>query len=83
MSTFKSKSNSLEALVRTALLNGELAPGVAKQINGYREGLLPRDEKRLLTILDDAIADGFVTVIQPLTQTATVMQTVSRTALSA
>ena len=63
MSNFKSsksKSNCLESLVRTAMTNGELAPGVAAQINQYRSGRLSCEERRLLAILDDAIADGCI-----------------------
>lgn len=60
MSNFKSKSNGLESLVRTAMVNGELAPGVAAQVNRYRKAKLSCEEQRLLCILDDAIADGCV-----------------------
>lgn len=58
--TSKSVADSLESLVRTAMTNGELAPGVAAQINKYRVGRLSCEERRLLAILDDAIADGCV-----------------------
>lgn len=58
--TSKSTANSLESLVRTAMTNGELAPGVAAQIGQYRSGRLSCEERRLLAILDDAIADGCV-----------------------
>ena len=58
--TSKSKANDLESLVRIAMSNGELAPGVAAQINQYRSGRLSCEERRLLAILDDAIADGCV-----------------------
>jgi len=64
MSNFKSKSNGLESLVRTAMLNGELAPGVAAQINNYRKLQLSCEEQRLLYILDDAIADGCIVPIE-------------------
>ena len=64
MSNFKSNSNGLESLVRTAMLNGELAPGVAAQVNGYRSGKLNCEERRLLAILDDAISDGCVVPIE-------------------
>jgi hypothetical protein len=68
MSNFKSsklnapslKSNGLESLIRTAMLNGELAPGVAAQIGCYRTGKLSCEERRLLAILDDAMSDGYV-----------------------
>lgn len=65
MSNFKSsskasRSNSLESLVRTAMANGELAPGVAAQISQYRSGNLSCGDRRLLAILDDAIADGCI-----------------------
>ena len=75
MSNFKSSSNSkssgkssrgndLESLVRIALTNGELAPGVAAQIGQYRNGKLNCEERRLLAILDDAIADGCVVPVE-------------------
>ncbi len=76
MSNYKSRSNGLELLVRTALMNGELAPGVAMQIDRYREGNLSSVERRLLAILDDAISDGCIvpieisTVIVPARQKA-------------
>ena len=59
-SSFKSRSNSLELLVRTAVLNSELAPGVAAQIQQYRIGKLTCEERRLLAVLDDALAAGHV-----------------------
>ena len=59
-SSFKSRSNSLDLLVRTAVLNSELAPGVAAQIQQYRTGKLTCEERRLLAVLDDAIAGGHV-----------------------
>lgn len=62
-STFKSKPNSLETLVRIALTNRELAPGVAKQINHYRAGSLSTEQNRLLSILTDAIEDDVITII--------------------
>jgi len=46
------------------MTNGELAPGVALQINRYRSGKLSCEERRLLAILDDAIADGCITPIE-------------------
>ncbi|MGB7247486.1 MAG: hypothetical protein WBC73_01005 [Phormidesmis sp.] len=64
MSSFKSNSSSLESLVRIAVANGELAPGVAAQINRYRTGKLTCEEHRLLAILDDAIADGCIAPIE-------------------
>ncbi|KPQ35113.1 MAG: hypothetical protein HLUCCA11_11885 [Phormidesmis priestleyi Ana] len=72
MSNFKSsaikssvsRSSGLESLVRIAMTNGELAPGVALQINRYRSGKLSCEERRLLAILDDAIADGCITPIE-------------------
>ncbi len=62
-SDFKSKANGLESLVRTALTNGELAPGVAVQISRYRNAKLSCEDRRILAILDDAIAEGCVTAI--------------------
>lgn len=71
MSNFKSsraksnlKSNGLEALVRTAMLNGELSPGVASQIERYRTGKPSCEERRMLAILDDAISDGCVIPVE-------------------
>ena len=55
-----SSENSLEFLVRTAMTNRELAPGVAAQIGRYRNGKLSCEDRRILAILDDAIADGCV-----------------------
>lgn len=60
MSNFKSRATGLESLVRTAMNNGELAPGVAAQVDGYRTSRLTCEEKRLLAILDDAIASGCI-----------------------
>ena len=64
MSNFKSKSKGLESLVRTAMTNGELAPGVAAQISRYRTAKLTCEEQRLLTILDDAISVGCICPIE-------------------
>lgn len=64
MSNFKSNSKGLELLVRTAMLNGELAPGVAAQVNCYRKIKLSCEEQRLLAILDDAIVDGCIKPIE-------------------
>ncbi|MEO1592334.1 MAG: hypothetical protein AAFU71_13745 [Cyanobacteria bacterium J06632_22] len=56
--------NNLEFLVRTAITNGELSPGVAAEISRYRaSSQLSADATRYLAILDDAIADG---CIQPI-----------------
>ena len=60
-----SKRDNLESLVRTALLHKELAPGVAKQINVYRSEKLDGYKQRLLAILDDAIANKHIVIIQP------------------
>ncbi|MEO0395005.1 MAG: hypothetical protein ACFB14_04095 [Leptolyngbyaceae cyanobacterium] len=55
---------SLEVLVRTALLHGELAPGVAIAIEQYRvEKRLTITEQRQLAILDSAIADGCILAV--------------------
>ncbi|MBE9060017.1 hypothetical protein [cf. Phormidesmis sp. LEGE 11477] len=51
---------ALELLVRTAITHRELSPGVAAQIDRYRSGQLTCRERRLLAILDDAIAGGHV-----------------------
>ncbi|MEM9948713.1 MAG: hypothetical protein AAF810_21990 [Cyanobacteria bacterium P01_D01_bin.36] len=69
-------SKSLEALVRTALFHGELAPGVAKQIEAYRVDSISRKEARLLEILDDVITDGLVKII-PATNQPTIQTTVA------
>lgn len=51
----------LEVLVRTALLHGELSPGIAMAIASYRASpRLTATEKRQLEILDQAIADGCI-----------------------
>ena len=63
-STVKSSAASLESLVRTAMMNGELAPGVAAQISCYRKGALSCEERRMLAILDDAINDGCVVPVE-------------------
>lgn len=72
MSNFKSvksNSNGLESLVRTAMTNRELAPGVAVQVSRYRAAKLTCQERRLLAILDDAIADGCISVVElPIVQ---------------
>ena len=58
--------NNLEVLVRTALIHGELSPGVAKAINYYRaKPSLTAVEQRQLEILDSAIADASVVSVQP------------------
>ncbi len=71
MSNFKlssakstARSNELESLVRTAMLNGELSPGVAAQVEQYRAGKPSCEERRMLAILDDAIADGCVIPVE-------------------
>ena len=46
------------------MTNGELAPGVAAQISGYRKGRLSCEEQRMLAILDDAIEDGCVVPVE-------------------
>ncbi|MGB5915030.1 MAG: hypothetical protein WBG63_09195 [Phormidesmis sp.] len=64
MSNYKFRANGLESLVRTAITNGELAPGVATQINHYRNSELSSEGQRLIAILDDAISDGCVVPIE-------------------
>ncbi|MEO1637606.1 MAG: hypothetical protein AAFS04_21335 [Cyanobacteria bacterium J06631_9] len=64
MSNFKSKSKGLESLVRTAIINGELAPGVAAQVNHYRKAAISCEEQRLLAILDDAISTGCIIPVE-------------------
>lgn len=64
MSNFKSQASGLESLIRTAMMNGELSPGVAARINHYRRGRLSCEDQRLLAILDDAIGDGCVVPIE-------------------
>ena len=72
----------LQTLVRVALHNRELAPGVAKQINLLRATLLPATEKRLLAVLDDAIASGLITVIEPVNHQPTLLSAHTPTILS-
>lgn len=51
----------LEVLVRTALLHGELSPGIARAIASYQaKPRLTTVEKRQLEILERAIADGCI-----------------------
>ena len=70
VSNFKGKANSLESLVRTAMTNGELAPGVAAQVGRYRNGKLSCEDRRILAILEDAIAEGCVVSIEvPIAET--------------
>ncbi|MGB3300881.1 MAG: hypothetical protein WBA76_21655 [Phormidesmis sp.] len=65
----KRRADSLEFLVRTAMTNGELSPGVAAQIDRYRQGTLSCEDRRMLAILENAIADGCVIPIEmPLLQ---------------
>lgn len=64
ISDSKGRANGLESLVRTALTNGELAPGVAAQVSRYRNGKLSCEDRRILAILDDAIAEGCVVCIE-------------------
>ncbi|MEL6470088.1 MAG: hypothetical protein AAFQ74_10200 [Cyanobacteria bacterium J06623_4] len=46
------------------MANGELAPGVAAQVNRYRKSKLSCEERRLISILDDAISDGCIIPIE-------------------
>ncbi len=59
-----SKAVDLEALVRTAIAHKELSPGVAAQINQYRNGKLTCKERRVIAVLDDAIASGCIVPIE-------------------
>ena len=70
---------NLQTLVRTALHNRELAPGVAKQINLLRATLLSATEKRLLAVLDDAIANGLIAVIESADRTQAIQPISTRT----
>lgn len=63
-SSFSSKSINLESLIRTAIAHKELSPGAAMQINQYRNGKLTCKERRMVAILDDAIANGCVVPIE-------------------
>ena len=74
MSMINTHSVSLETLVRTALRNGELAPGVAKQIDLFRTSLASQEDKRLLAVLDDAIANGLIAVIELISSQPTLNQ---------
>ena len=66
MPSLNDRKIDLQTLVRIALHNRELAPGIAKQINLLKVTPLPATEKRLLAVLDDAIANGLITVIEPV-----------------
>ena len=56
--------NKLEFLVRTAITNGELSPGIAAEIARYRASAkLPAEAIRYLAILDDAISDGCIQLV--------------------
>lgn len=59
------KAKKLESLVRIAIMHKELSPGVAAQINQCRNGKLTCKERRIMAILDDAIASGHVVPIAP------------------
>ncbi len=63
-SSFSPGAKDLESLVRIALQNRELAPGVAAQIDCYRTGRATCEEQRLLAVLDDAIAHGCVVPVE-------------------
>lgn len=75
MPSLHARNLNLQALVRTALQNRELAPGVAKRIEFFRSTILSTAEKRLLAVLDDAIADGFITIIEPATNQPAIQST--------
>lgn len=52
---------ALEVCIRTALLLGELSPGAAAQIAHYAETEpLSLHDKRLLSLLSDAIQSGSI-----------------------
>ena len=54
----------LEGLIRIALVNRELSPGVAAAIASYRERAdLTTTQQRQLQILDRAIAEGCIATI--------------------
>jgi hypothetical protein len=58
-------SSNLEFLVRTALSNGELSPGVFANVERYRRSAqLSAVEQRYLAILDDAINSGCIQLIE-------------------
>ncbi|MGB3789017.1 MAG: hypothetical protein WA949_13480 [Phormidesmis sp.] len=59
-----SKAINLESLVRTAIAHKELSPGVAAQINQCRNGKLTCKERRMIAILDDAIANDHIIPIE-------------------
>ena len=60
----ESNARDLKSLVRMAVQTGELAPGVAAQISSYQNGKLTCEDRRLLAILNDAIADGCIVIGQ-------------------
>ena len=67
-SSSSSKAVNLESLVRTAIAHKELSPGVAAQINQYRNVRLTCKERRVLAILDDAITNGYIVPVElPMT----------------
>ena len=83
MSSLNERHIDLQMLVRVALHNRELAPGVARQIDLIKATLLSATEKRLLAVLDDAIAHGLITVITPISHRSTLQSTpVSRSSHS-
>ena len=83
MSSLNERHIDLQMLVRVALHNRELAPGVARQIDLIKATLLSATEKRLLAVLDDAIAHGLITVITPINHRSTLQSTpVSRSSHS-
>ncbi|MEA5465123.1 hypothetical protein [Leptothoe sp. PORK10 BA2] len=61
LNTVQFVGKDLEVLVRTALLHGELSPGIARAIASYQaKAQLTAAEKRQLEILERAIADGCI-----------------------
>ncbi|MEO1403690.1 MAG: hypothetical protein AAFV72_20930 [Cyanobacteria bacterium J06635_1] len=64
-------SNNLEFLVRTALSNGEISPGMTAEIARYRSTVhLSAEDQRYLAILEDAIADGCIRPVGALSNAA-------------
>ncbi|MBU6230798.1 MAG: hypothetical protein KGQ93_14090 [Cyanobacteria bacterium REEB459] len=55
------RANSLEAIVRQALLLGELSTRAAQTVEGIsQEADISEDELRMVQILQDALGRGYV-----------------------
>ncbi|MEM8503127.1 MAG: hypothetical protein AAF716_08245 [Cyanobacteria bacterium P01_D01_bin.1] len=72
------KVKNLDLLVRTAIAHKELSPGVAAQVNQYRNGKLSCKERRMIAVLDDAIASGHITAVEMPISAAVLRKAVCR-----